>query len=143
MIRGGRGRNRGRGRGDMMMDDDNNGDMDNGVTFLKIFSPDAEIVTRIIIQKAKSQDASLTSDAPRTNYFIFSLHEGYSKWIFPCYLFFDMFLCSSGCWCVYMHSRMEVEEMAQGLCGGIIMTSTRIRKERLYASITSRGDAPG
>lgn len=31
MIRGGRGRNRGRGRGDMGMDDDNNGDMDNGV----------------------------------------------------------------------------------------------------------------
>ncbi len=35
MIRGGRGRNRGRGRGDMGMDDDNNGDMDNGVRLLQ------------------------------------------------------------------------------------------------------------
>lgn len=34
MMRGGRGRNRGRGRGDMGMDDDNNGDMDNGVNIL-------------------------------------------------------------------------------------------------------------
>jgi len=34
MIRGGRGRNRGRGRGDMGNDDDNNGDMDNGVRLL-------------------------------------------------------------------------------------------------------------
>lgn len=31
-MRGGKGRNRGRGRGDMGNDDDNNGDMDNGVT---------------------------------------------------------------------------------------------------------------
>lgn len=34
MMRGGRGRNRGRGRGDMGNDDDNNGDMDNGVRLL-------------------------------------------------------------------------------------------------------------
>lgn len=34
MIRGGKGRNRGRGRGDMGNDDDNNGDMDNGVRTL-------------------------------------------------------------------------------------------------------------
>lgn len=31
MMRGLKGRNRGRGRGDMGNDDDNNGDMDNGV----------------------------------------------------------------------------------------------------------------
>lgn len=33
MIRGAKGRSRGRGRGDMGNDDDNNGDMDNGVRF--------------------------------------------------------------------------------------------------------------
>ena len=38
MIRGGKGRNRGRGRVDMGNDDDNNGDMDNGVRFSWLLS---------------------------------------------------------------------------------------------------------
>ena len=49
MLRGGKGRNRGRGRGDMGNDDDNNGDMDNGVrSFVTVLSESLHAVTKTL-----------------------------------------------------------------------------------------------
>lgn len=68
MIRGGRGRNRGRGRGDMGMDDDNNGDMDNGV---RLFNSVSWYCNFNKSDHPKWVNASLKCGAPRTNSFRF------------------------------------------------------------------------
>lgn len=67
MMRGGRGRNRGRGRGDMGNDDENNlGDMDNGVRLLHCsqISPKRPDRKQVIQSWLTQMAASLQSGAP-------------------------------------------------------------------------------